>query len=174
MKHSRRILAVLVAFALCAAFTAWGSPVGNARAESTQAESAAAGKTIVVGVIAWSTGMDAESEFIGAVQTALSEKYADQIDTVFVADATMNADTPPMLLQQMIAMFEGGDLAVLIVNDEKGFDDEALLDFLKDAEAAGIIMGVDHAIDGAPENAFVYDASDAAGCAEILMENALR
>ncbi len=37
-------------------------------------------------------------------------------------------------------------------------------------QEAGVIAGVDHDIDGAPESSFVYDASDAAGCAAMIAE----
>ena len=118
--------------------------------------------------------MGDEYAFIEEVQAILSERYPDKIGDVFIADALMEAQALPMILENLIVMWGGEDLAILIVNDENGFSDEDLLNALKDGEAAGVVMGVDHVIDGAPESTFVYDASDVAGCVGILMENALR
>ena len=199
MKKIIALLLVVCVFAVC--FTGCGSPAGNTGGNSTQAESAAedsgdevisdagsetkedeaedykndAVKTANIGVIAWSMGMAPdEAEFVQAVQTTLSEQYSDQIDDVFVMDAQKDADMLPAIMGNIIAMWEGENVAVLIVNDENGFSDEELLGVLEDAEKAGVITGVDHVIDGAPESTFVYDASDAAGCASMIVENAFK
>lgn len=137
---------------------------------SDQADDTAKGPCI--GIIAWSMGRGDEAEFIESVQTTLSEQYSDQIGDVFVGDATQDAALLSMIMDNMKVMWEGENIVVLIVNDEDGFSDEELLSVLQDADQAGIIAGVDHAIDGAPESAFVYDASDAAGCAAAIVENA--
>ena len=129
-------------------------------------------KTANIGIIAWSLGMGDESEFVEAVQTALSEQHSDQINAPFVMDAIMGDVPLSMILENMIAMWEGEKAVILIVNDKDGFSDEELLSLLKDAEKANVITGVDHIIDGAPESTFVYDMSDAAGCASMIMENA--
>ncbi len=199
MKHRKKFFAMLLAVVLCAVFAACGSPAGNTGGGQTQAESAAEESkdkeipetesevkepghpseqandtdgTANVAVIAWSTGMGDENEFIEALKTSLSEEYADRSGEVFVMDANQETELLPYLLENIIAMWEDEKFVLLIVNDEKGFSDEDLLSVLKNAEKAGIVTGVDHAIDGAPESAFVYDASDAAGCAAMIMENA--
>ena len=138
---------------------------------SDQADDTAKGACI--GIIAWSMARGDEAEFIESVQTTLSEQYSDQIGDVFVGDATQDAALLSMIMDNMKVMWEGENIVVLIVNDdEDGFSDEELLSVLQDADQAGIIAGVDHAIDGAPESAFVYDVSDAAGCAAAIVENA--
>ena len=70
----------------------------------------------------------------------------------------------PTILDNYVVKWEG----------ENGFSDEAVLCALKDADRAGIIAGADHCIDGAPESTFVYDASDAAWCAAMIMENTVK
>ena len=206
MKHSKKILSILMTLGLCVVFAACGSPAGNTGGNSVQTESAAADSTDeaateaasetaageaedattepasdqaddtakgpCIGIIAWSMGRGDEAEFIESVQTTLSEQYSDQIGDVFVGDATQDAALLSMIMDNMKVMWEGENIVVLIVNDEDGFSDEELLSVLQDADQAGIIAGVDHAIDGAPESAFVYDASDAAGCAAAIVENA--
>ena len=131
-------------------------------------------RTANIGVIAWSTGLEDESFFVEAVKATLSEQYPDQIGEIFVADAHMDAMMLSAILENYIAMWESEKTVILIVNDKDGFSDEELLSVLKDAEKAGIITGVDHIIDGAPESTFVYDASDVAGCASKIMENAFK
>lgn len=137
---------------------------------SDQADNTAKGACI--GIIAWSMARGDEAEFIESVQTTLSEQYSDQIGDVFVGDAMQDAAQLSLIMDNMKVMWEGENIVVLIVNDEDGFSDEELLSVLQNADQAGIIAGVDHAIDGAPESAFVYDASDAAGCAAAIVENA--
>ena len=207
MKHSKKILSILMTLGLCVVFAACGSPAGNTGGNSVQTESAAADSTdeaateaasetaageaedattepasdqaddtakgACIGIIAWSMARGDEAEFIESVQTTLSEQYSDQIGDVFVGDATQDAALLSMIMDNMKVMWEGENIVVLIVNDdEDGFSDEELLSVLQDADQAGIIAGVDHAIDGAPESAFVYDVSDAAGCAAAIVENA--
>ena len=87
-------------------------------------------------------------------------------------DTREDAAMLPTILENYIAMWEGENAVVLIVNGENGFSDEEILSIMKDAEKAGIITGVDHIIDGAPESTFVYDVSDAAMCASMILENA--
>ena len=210
MKHSKKILSILMTLGLCVVFAACGSPAGNTGGNSVQTESVAADSTdeadpeaateaasetaageaedattepasdqaddtakgACIGIIAWSMARGDEAEFIESVQTTLSEQYSDQIGDVFVGDATQDAALLSMIMDNMKVMWEGENIVVLIVNDEDGFSDEELLSVLQNADQAGIIAGVDHAIDGAPESAFVYDVSDAAGCAAAIVENA--
>ena len=128
-------------------------------------------KTVNIGFISWFLGRADEYEFIEDVKTILSEQYSDQIGDVYVADAMQDDAIALNNLSNLYAMWEGEKIVVLIVNEDNGFNDEELLSILKNAEEVGIIAGVDHAIDGAPESTFVYDASDAAGCAAMIMEN---
>ena len=201
MKNSKKILVMLMTLGLCTAFAACGSTAGNTGGDSKQAESATenkedekvseteseteadeqksdqtedTAKTTNVGVIAWSLGMGDEREFVEAVQTNLSEQYSEQIDEVFVMDAQTDVEALHMILENMMVMWEDENSVILLVNGEDGFSDEDLLSVLKNAEKAGVITGVDHDIDGAPESTFVYDASDAAGCAAMTVENAFK
>ena len=193
MKHSKKILVILMALALCGTLAACGSSAGNTGGDSTQTESVAAdskeektpeagsgtgttgtAKTVNVGVILWSGGMADEAEFMEAVRTTLSEQYSDQIGEVVVKDSTMGSPDLHSILENYIAMWEGGKMVFLIINDENGFSDEELLSASLDAEKANAIMGVDHIIEGAPGNTFVYDPSDAAGCVSMIIENAFK
>ena len=201
MINSKKILAVLMAFGLCTVMTGCGSSAGNAGGNSAQTETSAdssnnegvseaesetkedkaedaaadqtndTDKTANVGIIAWSTGLGDEYEFTQAVQTVLSEQYPEQIGEVIVMDAGMDTEALSEILENIFVLWEGKNAVILIVNDENGFSDEELLNVMKDAEKAGKITGVDHVIEGAPESTFVYDASDAAGCAAKIMEN---
>lgn len=194
MKNSKKIFATLMTLVLCACLAACGAPAGNTGSGTAQAESAAenssdekteaedrksepasektddADKKTNVGVIAWFTGSANESEFIGTLQTVLSEQYSDQIGEVFISDALKDAEMFPMLMDNLIIMWEGKNSVILIVNEENGFSDDDLLPVLETADKAGISVGVDHAVDGAPDSTFVYDASDPAGCAAMIAE----
>ncbi len=202
MKNSKKIPAALMTLVLCLTLAACGAPAGNAGGGTAKAEPAAEkssdGKTEAasgkeaeettsgsaseqtedtvkkpnVGVIAWFTGSAYESEFIGTLQTVLSEQYSDQIGEVFIKDALMDAVMFPMLMDSMIVMWEGENAVILIVNEKNGLSDEDLLPVLETADKAGISVGVDHAVDGAPDSTFVYDASDPAGCAALIAETA--
>ena len=197
MKNSKKILVMLMTLGLCAFLAACGSSAGNAGGSSKQTESVTeskeneetsgsesetaadeqtseqtddTAKKTNVGVIAWSTGMGDENEFIEAVKTNLSAQYSEQIGEVFVMDAQADTVNLQMILENMLVMWGDEKIVILLVNDKEGFSDEELLSVLKDAEEAGVIAGVDHDIDGAPESSFVYDASDAAGCAAMIAE----
>ncbi len=204
MKYVKKILVMLTALCLSAAFAACGSSAGTAGGESAPAESAAESstdentseavsetngndakdktaeaaedivKTVNVGIIVWSFDKADKQEFVEAVQSALTEQYPEETGEVFVMDARAETAMLPEILSNMIAMWEGENTVILIVNDEDGCSDEDLLNVLNDAEKAGLTAGVDHVISGAPAGTFVYDASDAAGCASLIMENAFK
>lgn len=192
MKHVKTILAIVMALGLCTAAAACGSSAEPAAEDSQKEETAEtaaepneekteektpepaeeASETVNVGIIAWSTGMGDEAEFVKTVQTTLSEQYTDQVSDVIIMDCFGDSVMLNQMLKNYIAGSGGGRSVVLIVNDPNGFSDEELLSALTDMDAAGIPAGVDHVIDGAPESTFVYDASDASGCAAAIVENA--
>ena len=195
MKHIKRILIMFMALGLCAACS---SPAGNSAAGSVQTESVtesakeeetpaeepvkeeeetASGQKddtaaeVNVGIVTWSWGTAEEAEFSDAVQKNLSGQYQDLTGEIFTADAQKEASMLPMIVGNIIAMWEGSPAVILIVDNENGFSDEDLLSIMKDAEKADMIVGVNHAVDGAPANSFVYDASDAESCASSIVEN---
>jgi len=216
MNYIKKILAILMVLALCAAFTACGaqpeatagspaqtdsvaadSRVENpSEAESTAQTTEAAAqkddvqddmtskppsdqnddsvKPVHVGMIAWSMAMGDEAEFVQAVQSTLSEQYPDQIGEVIVMDSMAEVNQFSLILENLIVRWGDEPGTILIVNGENGFTDETLLQALVRADEAGMQVGVDHAIEGAPDNTFVYDASDAAGCASLIVDNALK
>ena len=131
-------------------------------------------KPVHVGMIAWSLAMGDEAEFVQAVQSTLSEQYPDQIGEVIVMDSMAEVNQFSLILENLIVRWGDEPGTILIVNGENGFTDETLLQALARAEEAGMQVGVDHAIEGAPDNTFVYDASDAAGCASLIVDNALK
>ncbi len=194
MKYMKKLFVILMVLGLCGTAAACSSETPDTKNDSAQTETAAEnnkdeGKPDTeagteendavikanIGIIASSMDRAVTNEFIKDVQTALSEQYPDQIDEIFVMDSYGDKAILSDLIQGCRARWDGDHNAVLLVNDEvKGFIDEEILTLLEEAEGLGLFVGVDHAIDGAPESAFVYDASDAAGCASLLMENALR
>ena len=192
MKHIKKLLAMLMVLVVCTVLAACSSTAGNAGGESTQSEtieepvtepatepvtedaaSAPAEDTATkpnIGIIAWNTGRAVETDFIDAVQASLSEQYADQIGEILVMDVLMQPAILTARLEEVDRFWEGEKAVILFVSEENGFSDEDLLSALEHLEQAGITAGVDHAIDGAPESTFVYDASDPAGCAAMIME----
>ena len=185
MKHGIKLFAVIIAFSFCFVFAACSVLAGNNGRDSTKAESesevdteaeteAETGRTINVGIIPWSTLKADEREFVEAVQSTLSEQYSDQIGEVFMMDAVGEAEMLPLIAENMIVMWEDENVVILIVNGEDGFSDEDLLSVIKDLGKDSVIFGVDHAINDAPEGTFVYDASDPAVCAEMILENAFK
>ncbi len=195
MKHIKRILIMFMALGLCAACS---SPAGNSAAGSVQTESVtesakeeetpakesvkeeeetASGQKddtaakVNVGIVTWSWGTAEEAEFSDAVQKNLSGQYQDLTGEIFTADAQKEASMLPMIVGNIIAKWEGSPAVILIVDNENGFSDEDLLSIMKDAEKADMIVGVNHAVDSAPANSFVYDASDAESCASSIVEN---
>ncbi len=203
MTQCRKLFAMFLALGLCAFLVACGSSAGSAGGGSAQAEAPAeenseekqetapeteanetadttsessedAVDTVYVGILAWNIGATDSLEFWQAVKDDLSEKYADQIGEVFQQDVHEDAAFLLEVLKNMTVMWEGEKMAFIIVNEEYGFTDEDLMETLQYAEEAGVMIGVDHVIEGAPETTFVYDASDPAGCAELIMENALK
>ena len=199
MKNIKKILVMLVVLSLCGNIAACSSPAADTEDDSAQTETIAEDskeeekseaeaeteeddtiKTANIGIIAWSTSKADEEEFVNSVKTTLSEQYSDQIGEVLVMDAHENNAFLFEHLHNLYAKWYGENIVILIVNDENGFSDEILSNLYEDAEGAqegvdlNINVGVDHIIDGAPESAFVYDASDAAGCASLIMENAFK
>ena len=197
MKNTKKILISLISLVLCTVLVACGSPASNAGDNSTQsayveedsnneeiseAESTAASedqtndaeKSVNVGIIPWSLDKGDKNEFVNAVKTTLSEQYADQINDFNITAANQQASLLPIIMENMLINWEGQNTVILILNDENGFSDEELLSAMNTAEKAGVITGVDHAIEGAPESTFLYDESDAAGCAALIIENAFK
>ena len=198
MKHSKKIPVMLMVLCLCTLFAVCGTSAGNTGDDSMQAEDVAEsvakdstdgelsevqGKApdqtseqtddIIIGLICSHTGWTAEEVFAQTVETTLSDQYSDHIGEVIIKSSDLDYGLFHGHLENFIAAWGNEKIVLLIVNSENGFSDEELLSFLQDADKAGIITGVDHVIDGAPESTFVYDASDAAGCAAMIMENAL-
>jgi len=193
MKNTKKILISLISLVLCTVLAACGSPASNAGDNSTQSayveedpkneeisesESASEDQTndeeklVNVGIIPWSLDKGDKNEFVNAVKTTLSEQYADQINDFNITAANQQAGLLSLIMENMLINWEGQNTVILILNDENGFSDEELLSAMKTAEKAGVITGVDHAIEGAPESTFLYDESDAAGCAALIIENA--
>ncbi len=194
MKPIKKLFVLLMALGLCGTLSACSSQAADTKDDPVQTETAADDnkdeekpeteaeteendtiKTANIGIIASSMDRAVTNEFVNAVQTALSEQYPDQTGEIIVMDAHGEKAMLFEILQNYRAMWEGDNNVILLVNDEeKGFSDEDLLTLSEDADGLHLIVGVDHAVDGAPESTFVYDASDAAGCASLIMENALK
>ena len=173
MKYVKKILVMLTALCLSAAFAACGSSAGSAGGESARAESSAESstdentseavsetngndakdktaeaaedivKTVNVGIIVWSFDKADKQEFVEAVQSALTEQYPEETGEVFVMGAQAEIAMLSEILGNMIAMWEGENTVILIVNDEDGCSDEDLLSVLNDAEKAGFILSFD-------------------------------
>lgn len=189
MKHMKKILVTLMALGLCGTLAACSSPAADTKDDSAETKTAEEEKPETeaepeeddtsnapnIGIIASTMDRAAVSEFATAVQTALSEQYSDQIGEVLVMNAQGSNAYLFDLLRNCIARWENKNNVILIVNDdENGFSDDVLFDFLENAEGYDYIVGLDHTIDGAPGNVFVYDISDVAGCASMIMENVLK
>lgn len=193
MKHIIKIFVIIIVLGLCGTMAACSSTAADTKNDQAHTETAAEDnkeeekpeeaeaevndtvETANIGIIASSLDRAVTNEFVNAVQTTLSEQYSDQIGEVFVMDAHGER---VMLFEQLhncCAMWDGGNNVILLVNDEEnGFSDEDFLTLFEDTEGLKLTLGIDHNIDGSPENVFVYDKSDAAGCASLIMENALK
>ena len=189
MKHFKMILVILMTLGLCGSIAACSSPSGNtgdntAKTEAAAEESKEEEKTETeaeaeedtagtpnIGIIASTMDRAAARDFVTAVQMTLEEQYPDQIGEILLMDAHGDKAMLLNLLSNCRARWDGDHNVIVIVNDETGFSDDVLFAFLENADGLGITAGLDRTIDGAPESSFVYDASDAAGCASMIMEN---